>query len=383
MMHIKPLHLLSLLLFSSIVPSAHSRDLIVEMEVQHVGGLLSPAEIKTMLASEGLTVEALYSPTRLIEGVTATRQRVMPIGTRLFAIAKYVYLKGNELERDDRTLRFRIADIPPGHDYYRLNLINVNAPAARGRGRPQPYLSISLLQETPGPEPRETAFFIVQNVFDLGVRVRYRWSDAKNPAQPSADKCHPDVQPLGGGTYRFRPRHSLAGFFTVLASDAASDPPTRPPPGQRSMRLKEPYPEPLTGWNIGRNHLIQLDSEGRVVERFSIYAEQTDSSNCRRTRAYDGLLGDTRLVEVRRSIHHYGCSADEETKNESVEASWLDDGSLARYVHSTPRSIVKWDAFIASRPADCGVDAAGSKPPSETMEALALEFQRIREAFQR
>jgi hypothetical protein len=374
----------SLLIFLGLsAAQAAARDLFVEVAVLHIGGLLTPAELDTMLAAEGLTIEAHYSPTRLIEGVTATRQRVMPLGTRLFAIPRSVNIKGSEIEREDRVLRFRLADIPPGHDHYRLTMVRLEGPLASGRGRPQPYLSIDLLQEPPRPGAHETAVFVRQNVFDVGLRLRYRWSDAKGPAVPSADRCHPDIQALGSGAYRFRPRHRLAGFFTVLASDAQSDPPSRPRAGQRSLRMTAPYPEPVNGWQLSRNHLIRMEIDGHTIERFSVYGEQPGPGQCRRTRGYEALFGDGQLVELQRSIHDYGCSAEQGSNDESVQASWLDDKSLGRYLLSSGRGTQEWDAFAASRRAECGETSGGSAPQNSSVDSLTDEFHRLREAFLR
>ncbi|MGQ0751420.1 MAG: hypothetical protein ACT4PS_12860 [Betaproteobacteria bacterium] len=367
-------------LWSSGAPAA-ARELIVEAEVLHIGGLLSATGLESMLADEGLIIEAHYSPTRLIEGETATRQRTMPFGSRLFAIPHYVNLKGGQIERTARSMRFRVADVPPEKDYYRLSRLELRTPVAPGRGRPQPHLSLTLVQTPPQPGAHETVSLITQSIFSLGMRVRSRWSDAQTTPAPPARGCGLDVQRLDDGQYRFRPHHTLAGFYRVLASDAASDPPQRPPPGQRSMRLSEPYPEPLTGWRLSRNHLLQFQVEGHSVERFSIHAEQTGSGQCRRTQGYDALYGNGRLVEIQRSAHHYGCGAEESGPSETVQARWLDDGSLSWYLVSTSKGARKWDAFSAYEPALCRSDSDIAAPPDDVLGKLTSEFDRIRKAF--
>jgi hypothetical protein len=360
---------------------AAARELIVEAEILHIGGLLSAAELESMLADEGLIVEAHYSPTRLIEGETATRQRTMPFGTRLFAIPHYVNLKAGQIERSARSVRFRAADVLPDKDYYRLSRLELRTPVAPGRGRPQPHLSVPLVQTPPQPGAHETVSLITSNIFSLGMRVRFRWSDAKTAAATPASGCGLDVQRTGDGQYRFRPRHTLAGFYRVLSPDVSSDPPQRPPAGQRSMRLSEPYPEPLTAWRLSRNHLLQFEIEGHLVERFSIYAEQAGSGQCRRTRGYDALYGNGRLVEVQRSVHDYGCGADESAQSETVQANWLDDGSLSRYLVSTPKGTRKWDAFAVHEPALCRSDSDIAVPAEDALAKLTSEFDRIRAAF--
>ena len=362
---------------------ATARELLVEVEVLHAGGMLTLSELETMLAADALTVEALYSPTRLIEGITATRQRVMPLGTRLFAIPHTVNVKGGEIERQGRVIRFRLMEIPPGHDHYRLNAVAMQSLVAAGPGRPQPHITIALLQEPPRPGAHEAAVLVRQNVFDVGLRLRYRWNDAKGPVTPSADRCHPDIQALGSGAYRFRPRHRFAGFFTVLASDAQSDPPSRPRAGQRSLRLTSPYPEPLNGWHLSRNHLIRMHLDGHTIERLSVYAEQPGRGQCRRTRGYEALFGDGELVELQRSTRDYGCSADQGSNGESVQASWLDDRSLGRYLLSNDRGTQEWDAFAASRRTECGENSGGSAPQTGSLDSLTGEFHRLREAFLR
>ena len=361
--------------------SAAARELIVEAEVLHIGGLLSATELESMLAAEGLVIEAHYSPTRLIEGETATRQRTMPFGSRLYAIPHYVNLRGAQIERTARSVQFRVADLLPDKDHYRLDRLELRTPVAPGRGRPQPYLSLALVQTSPQPGAHEAVSLITQNIFSLGMRVRYRWSDTKTATVPPAAGCGLDVQRFGEGQYRFRPRHTLAGFYRVLASDASSDPPKRPPPGQRSMQLPEPYPQPLTGWRLSRNHLLQIEVEGHVAERFSIYAEQSGPGQCRRTKGYDALYGNGRLVELQRSVHDYDCDAQESTPSETVQANWLDDGSLSRYLVSTPKGTEKWDAFAASEPALCRSDSDIATPPQDVLAKLTSEFDRIRAAF--
>jgi len=66
--------LLPLLMVSCLAVSpVAARDVQVEVEVLHLSGLLAPAELEAMLADPRLRIDVLYSPERLIEGVTARR----------------------------------------------------------------------------------------------------------------------------------------------------------------------------------------------------------------------------------------------------------------------------------------------------------------------
>ena len=360
---------------------ALTRDLQVEVEVLHVGGMLAPAELQTMLADERLSIEALYHPTRLINGVTARRERIMPFGTRLFAINQDLNLKGDQIERKGRMLRFRVPDIHPEHaDYYRLHALSLRTPIASGKGRPQPELRIDLMQQPPKAGAYETASFTRFGAFDLGLRLRYRWSDAQGAMAVDPTICRADIQLLGNGEYRFRPHHRVAGLFRSLASTVQSDPPSRPPAEQRSMRMREPYPEPVAGWQLSRNHLVQLEVDGQPVERLSVYAEQSGAGRCRRTRGYEALFAGGQIVELESNSSDYDCGPEEGVQGRSVQAGWLNDGSLARYIVSSPQGSQAWDGFSASQSTQCG---SGVVPPAGEVEALVTEFQRIRAAFLR
>ena len=358
-----------------------ARDLQVEVEVLHIGGMLAPGELDAMLAGERLGIEAVYHPTRLIDGVTARRERIMPIGSRLFAISRYLSLPSGQIGRQDRLLRFQLPGSHPEHlEYYRLNSFELRVPAVSAEGRREPDLRIGLMRPPPESGARETALFLRLGDFDLGLRLRYRWSDARDAMMADAPACSADVESLGNGQYRFRPRHRLAGLYRALASTVQSDPPSRPPAGQRSLRLREPYPEPVTGWKLSRNHLVQLERGGQSVERFSIYAEQPGAGSCRRTHGYEALYAGGQIVAVERYYNEFGCSDDGNSRGERVEAQWLDDGSLARYLASTPQGSKSWDGFLATTAARC---EKGDAPPADEVEALKAELRRFREAFLR
>jgi hypothetical protein len=355
-----------------------ARDLQVEVDVLHVGGQLPPAELEAMLADPKLAIEAHYQPTRLIEGETARRERTMPFGSRLFAIPQVVNLTGAQIERKGRTLRFQVPDVPPGHDQYRLRSMSLLIPVAPGVGRPQPNADVTLFDKAPAAGAWEAARFGRYGAFDLGLRVRHRWSNATDAIRVEGPKCSPDIQALGDGKYRFRARHPLEGYFQTLASAAHSDPPARPPAGQNSRRMREPFPEPLSGWRVSRNHLVQLDLRGRPVERLSVYAEQSGAGNCRRSRSYDALFAGGRLVMLRRSITASECGAGGGPESETVEAAWTESGSLARHIAGSPQGTRDWDGFEAQ-----GCGAVSAEPSQDEVKSLQAELQGIRDAFLR
>src|SRR5688572_7786485 len=120
--------------------TALARDLQVEVEVLHIGGMLAPAELESVLANARLSIEATYHPTRLVEGINARRERTMPIGSKLIGIPQRLNLQGTQVERQGRSLRFQVADAHAEHADYRLHSVALRAPIAPGVGRPQPDL---------------------------------------------------------------------------------------------------------------------------------------------------------------------------------------------------------------------------------------------------
>jgi hypothetical protein len=356
-----------------------ARDLQIEVEVLHIGGQLPPAELEAMLADPKLSVEAHYQPTRLIEDVTARRERTMPFGSKLFAIPQEVTVTGAQIERKGRTLRFQLPDVPPGHDQYRLGGMLLVMPVAPGEGRPQPVARVTLYEQPPAEGAVESARFGRYGAFDLGLRVRHRWSDAKGAVRVEGPKCQPDIHWLGDGRYRFRPRHRFEGMHRALASVAQSDPPSRAPAGQKSLRMREPLPEPIAGWRVSRNHLVQLALGGQTLERLSVYAEQAGAGPCRRTRSYDALYAGGQPVVLSRTVSETDCKGPDSSDSRTVETTWAEDGNLARFIASSPQGMQEWDRFDASAPASCGASAAPAIP--DEANALKAELSRIRDAF--
>ena len=358
--------------------SARARTLDVELEFQHVGGMLDAAELDAWLASPDLVIEALYHPLKLIEGRTATRIKTMPIGSRLEPIGHTITLRAAQVERAGRTLRFRLDEQAPTREPYRLLSVYLSVPIAPGIGRPQPALKMVLFHEPQKSGAHQAGLFGSFGSFDLGERLRYRWSDAPAGWTRQPPSCGGDVREVDAERYRFRLRHRYAGLFRMLSSEVSSDPPSKPPAGWKSFQMREPYPSPIDGWRVSRNHLIRLDVPGGRIERLSIYAEQAGPGQCRRTRAYDALLAGDQFVRIERSLADYDCDK-EPRPSQIVRADWLEDGGLAHYMEGSGAAPSIFDPFSAGQPAACGVVAPA--PASAQVEALKAEVQRLRGAF--
>ena len=239
------------------------------------------------------------------------------------------------------------------------------------------------------PPPPETggvhqaALVARAGTLDLGMRVRQHWSDSDQEPHRQLPSCGGDAIEVDEERYLFRPRHRFEGYLRFLGPTVQSDPPSNPPPGQQSFQLHEPYPEPLAGWTLARNHLVRLTLANGVVDRVSIYAQQQSTGNCLRSRMYEMLFADGQLVSFERSLYETACADGEEpyASGPSVSASWLDDGSLGRFIYSagdgSPPRI--FDSFNAKQPAACGANEA--PPSAEQVQALREEAQLLREAF--
>ena len=358
--------------------SAQARTLEVELDFQHVGGMLEPAELEAWLAGAALAIEATFRPLKLIEGKTATRTRTMPIGSRLDPILHTTTLRGAQIERSGRVLRFRVEEQMPEREGYRLLSLKLQVPIARGLGRPQPALTIDLLHEPPASGAHQAALFGRYGAFDIGQRLRYRWSDAPAAWKRGPLACGGDVREVDADRYRFRPRHRHEGLFRTLSPEVSSDPPAKPPAGWTSFQMRAPYPPPIDGWRVGRNHLIRLDVGKGRIDRMSIYAEQAGPGQCKRTRTYDALLSGDQFVRIERSIDEYHCGKDY-SPGQTVRAEWLEDGSVAHYLASAGGNPSIFDPFSAGQPAACGAPAP--EPPGAQLEALKAEVQRLRTAF--
>ena len=358
--------------------TAQARELEVEVEVLHVGGMLTPAELDTLLADERLFVEANYYPNRLIDGVTARRERQMPIGTRLIPIPQLFTLPGAQIQRQGRLVRFKLPDSPPEYPDHRIVGISVKIPMLSGFGRPAPNFDLGLLNEgSLAAEPREVPIYYRSGTINLGVRLRYRWSDARS-APRVAGMCLLDVHMLGDGKYRFPPQHRSAGFFEGLSSTVQSDPPSRPPQGQRSLRMQPPYPEPLGEWRLSRNHLVQIQSEGQTLERLSVYGEQSGEGTCRRSRSYEALYANGQPVVLQLNAFDYGCP-DGDSRSRGATGRWLDDGSLESWIPA--QGGTSWSRFASTAPGKCA--APGEPPAAGDVEALKSELGRVRAGFLR
>lgn len=358
--------------------AAPARTLDIEMEIQHIGGMLDPAELDAWLDSPALTIEAGYEPLQLIEGKTARRIRTMPMGSRLESNLHTVTLQGPQIERAGRTLRFRLNERPPAQEAYRLASVTLSVPVAPGLGRPEPSLRINLLHEPAMSGAHQSAVAGNFHAFVLGARLRYRWSDAGSDWMRRPPICGGDVREETFERYGFRPRHRHAGLFEALSADVASDPPTAPPPGWKSFQMRAPYPPPIDGWQVTRNHMIRIDVHGARIDRLSIFAEHAVSGPCHRTRTYDALLSGGRYVRIERSDDAYGCGAGS-PPGQIVRAEWLEDGSLAYFMQGPGADPAVYDAFSIGQPAACGLLAQA--PDAAPVEALKAEVDGLRGAF--
>jgi len=357
---------------------APARTLEVELEFQHVGGMLAPAELDAWIASPELVVEAVYEPLQLIEGRTARRIKTMPIGSRLEPNPRTISLRGTDMARTGRTVRFHLAEQVPGPDAYRLSSVAMSAPIAPGIGRPQPVLRIAVLHEPVREGAHQAALSANFDVFDVGARLRYRWSDAPAQWKRHEPICGGDAREADQDRYRFRARHRHLGFFRLLSADVSSDPPQVPPAGWTSFQMRAPYPAPIDGWRVTRNHLIRLDVPGGRIDRLSIYAEQAGPGACLRTRTYDALLSGDQFVRIERTFDEYGCGK-ADAPGQIVRAEWLAGESLAYYMQGSGAEPAVYDAFSLRQPAACGTLAGA--PSYAQVEALKVEVRRLRQAF--
>jgi hypothetical protein len=368
------------------VAPASARTLQVELDFQHIGGLLPAAELDSMLASAQLRVDATYEPRWLIPGLTARRERILPIGSKLLPILQQMELSEQQIARNGRALSFSVNEKNPEHRGYTLSTLQLFMPIVAGFGRPQPTLEVILPAVPETGTAQQYGLLSRQGSVELGIRLRYRWSDACGAIQQQTADCDEQVQIVDADHYRFRPSHSHAGLYRELASAVQSDPPSTAVAGQRSLQLRLPLPAELQGWQLSRHHLLQLQVGDTQVERLSFYATREVSAECQRGLSYEALFADGQLVELEHNHSASGC-ADEPADNLWLSASWLNDGSLARLLstqgHAPTRS---WEAFGAAQPAAClNPDNPQSHQPAAaqlaTLEQQVAALQRLRRAF--
>lgn len=376
---------LGLMIGLQIAP-ASARTLQVELDIQHIGGLLPAAELDSMLASAQLRVDATYEPRWLIPGVTARRERTLPIGSTLLPILQQMELTQQLIARHGRTLSFSVNEKNPEHRGYTLSTLQLFLPIVGGFGRPQPTLEVILPAVPETGLAQQYGLLSHQGSVELGIRLRYRWSDARGAMQQQTAACDEHVQIVDADHYRFRPSHSHAGLYLELASAIQSDPPSTAVAGQRSLQLRPPLPAELQGWQLSRHHLLQLQVGETQVERLSLYATREVSAECQHSLSYEALFADGQLVELEHNHSTSGC-ADGAADNLWLTASWLNDGSLARLLSSQGHAAtIRWDAFTAVQPAAClNPDNPQSRQPAadqlEILEQHVAALQRLRSAF--
>ena len=373
-----PRLLTSLLVLLGFAGPVSARTVTVELEVLHVAGLLSQTELTALLASPQLRIEAHYQPTRLIAGETARREKIMPFGSKLFAIGQITTLQGAQIERQGRSLRFRVEDTHAAHASYRLESLRLAVPIGPGPGRPQPGLELTLTNPIARQGAHESVFLSRNAVVELGLRLRYRWDDAQGDHVLAALSCDGEIQSLGKGQYRFRPDQRLLRLFATTDFGGSGQ---KIPAGARRFMLAPPYPAPLGDWQVEEQQLVQFRVDGRTLESMSLRVERKGADGCRYMRNYDAWFADGKPVKLQRSgsgLHTDTC--EEPVANDpTTEMRWDDDGSLAYFMETSRLATRMWDGFRTGNPA-CAADLS---PPPSSAEVAALrdEFVRLRAAF--
>jgi hypothetical protein len=368
--------LLSLLILLGFTQPASARTLAVEVEFLHLAGLMTQAELSALLASPQLRIEAHYHPEKLIDGVTARRERVMPIGSKLFALGQITVIPADKITRQGLNLRFSAEETHPAHASYRLQSLRLVVPLPPGPGRPQPNLEITFADPLERQSAHEKAFVSRNAAFSLGLRLRYRWNDAQGAYISLRTDCDTDVQAMGNGQYRFRPEQKLLRLLGSIDFGGVGQ---KMPAGARRFLLAPPYPAPLTGWQPGDQQLVQLRAEGKTLESMTLHAERTGEDACRYTRIYNAWFADGKPVQIKRSAFGLHTEKCEQPRDDgaTIEIQWNDDGTLASFMESSPRGTRLWDGFRAGNPS-C---EAQTQPTSGEVEALRDEFARLRAAF--
>lgn len=346
---------------------AAARDLLVEIEVQHVVGA-TLAEMESWIASPELVIEATYSPRVLIEGVTASRSRTMPIGSQLVPIPELLTLRGAHVERFARGVRFRVPDTLKGGTYT-LGRAALSVPVAEGFGRPRPGIRTTLLDQPDAQGSHQRALRMRDGALDLGMRVRYAWEDAAGPRQLHVPGACSGIVALDADRYAFlADQHSLAALVPLARVISSNDPPARPVAGQRSFQLRPPLPAALEGGKLSRNHLVRVALDGgRTLEALSVYAEKVGEGRCVRSIHYTLMFADGMLFDLDYGRSAYQCGA---TQSDSRSASWLDDGTLHRFAN--------WRA-----PSGPQCPSQGMPPDPAAVESLMREAQDLRREFLR
>jgi hypothetical protein len=368
------------------VAPASARTLQVELDFQHLGGLLPAAELDSMLASAQLRVDATYEPRWMIPGLTARREPTLPIGSKLLPILQQTEFTKQQIARHGRTLSFSVSEKHPEHRGYTLATLQLFLPLVAGFGRPQPTLEVILPAVPKTGLAQQYGLLSRQGSLELGIRLRYRWSDARGAMQQQTAACDEQVQVIDADHYRFRPSHSHAGLYRAMASAVQSDPPSKAVTGQRSLQLRQPLPAERQGWQLSRHHLLQLQVGDTQVERLSLHATREVSAECQRSLSYEALFADGQLVEMEHSYSANGC-AENPAKNLWLSASWLNDGSLTQLISTQGNSPTSsWKAFSATQPVAClNPDNPQNRQPTAAqlamLEQQGATLQRLRRAF--
>lgn len=354
-------------LLLSLHTAAQARHLDVEVDFQYSGAALGSAELQALLASPGVQVEAGYQPARLVEGVTASRHRTMPFGSTLRADSQQVRLEGAQVERDGQRLRFRLPEIEKDGITHQLNTLWLVLPLAKGIARPQP-LRVRLMEPVAPTGAHQAPVFWPAGAIELGLRLRYRWSDAQGPWQRQPpDRCDPHVSVQDDDHYRFQPRPPHAGYVQDLRSRIASD-----------TTLLAQAPPPMEGWTLTRSQLGRYPPPGPPLEVVSFHAQQRGEGRCERSQSFALVFWAGRLVEYEHNNGLRSCPG--EAPPVDVRARWDADGQLIAFSASTRGEREReWRAPDA---AACQAPGQSSEAPAaEAVEALQSRARALREAF--
>ena len=348
---------------------AKARELKLHVDFIYFNGLLEPAQLAELLAQPDVTVQAGYHPRRLIRGETFERTPALPFGTRDIVISRDVTLRRAEIASTPSSVSFALAERLDGIGDYRLRNANLFIPIPPGLGRPQPHLRVSLFGNLPQTPLRAGALWDFM-AFELGGIMSVHWSDEAPPRlwTPRPDDCR-GVRQEPDGSWRFEPRHPLAGLWPMLSSMAYQTPRA----GSHTVidRMNGPAPPWLDGYALSRHHLVRAQAGAAVVEFVSVYGERTGPGACSQTILLDALLADGRPIRVQLSSGNRRCATEH---SRDARASWLADGSLAEYRdRASGAARVEWSAFQASFP-DCRVIGEPSDAAVAALRDQALEL---------
>jgi len=168
--------LMSIWLLLGIAAPVNARDLLVELKILEFTGPLSRAAWQTQWDSPLLDVTGIYESPKHIEGVTARKERILPLGSKWFPIPQYTVVAGNKIWKDGLRLRVLLADSHPAHKSYRLRGAYLHVPMpANIAALPQPSLEVGLADESPAKAAEERTISWRSAELTVKVHLRLTW----------------------------------------------------------------------------------------------------------------------------------------------------------------------------------------------------------------